>query len=79
MPIWEKSSEDATRRACAGEFAGHPFVEQVGFLRICREEFEETRSVGMFERSLPGAYRMQQVTPRSPVHLIEQEQHGRAR
>ena len=56
-----------------GRVAEHARIEDGPYLSMIREVFEETRSVGVVERSLSGPRRVQQVAPRSPVRFAEQQ------
>jgi hypothetical protein len=57
-----------------GRVAEHARIEGGPDVRMTREVFEETRSVGVVERGLSGAHRVQHVAPWSPVRFGEREQ-----
>ena len=60
-----------------GRVAEHAHIEGGPYLRMTREVFEETRSVGAVERGLSSAHRVQHVAPWAPVRFGEREQDRR--
>ena len=59
-----------------GRVAGHARVEQGCHFRVSGEIVEEAHAVDVVERGLAGTDSVEQMTPRSPVRFVEQEQDG---